>query len=450
MEESAEYAGGGILFMRNIRKVTILGANGNVGAQCAGIIAGFGEAVVYMLARNIDKAELGIEKAMNSIRSDSIREQLIPGTYDQDMKRAVQDSDWVLELVAEDYEIKCSLLSIVDTYLKPGTIVSSGTSGLSISMLSNALKPEVRPFFFGTHFFNPPYKLLLCEFIKTSQSDPLVSEMFSAYLKNKLRRQVVSVSDSPAFAGNRIGFLILNLAAQLAEQHKDRGGIPFVDEILGGFTGRALPPLKTIDLVGLDIHKAIVDNIYANTDNKERDMFRLPDYMQHLINLGRNGRKTQQGLYEYLPGSKGERRCYDIVTGQYITVSKVKIEFTQRANELIAVSDYRGALNVVLKEKSVEGRICRYIIAQYISYSFSLVGSVVPDKESIDKVMGFGFNWTPPSAWIDLFGGEREIIQFFEEAEVPLPRILDEGEIDVPFYKLKNLLDPRSLFRACD
>jgi len=99
--------------MRTIRTVTILGSNGNVGSQCAGIIAGFGGAVIHMLARNIDKAEFGIERAIQSIRSDSIREQLIPGTYDHDLKEAVQDSDWILEVVAEDYTTKTTVSQLI-------------------------------------------------------------------------------------------------------------------------------------------------------------------------------------------------------------------------------------------------------------------------------------------------------------------------------------------------
>ncbi len=437
--------------MRNIRTVTILGANGNVGSQCAGIIAGFGGVVVHMLARNIDKAEFGIERAIQSIRSDSIREQLIPGTYDHDLKEAIQDSDWVLEVVAEDYTTKSSLLSLVDPHLKPGTIVSSGTSGLSIEKLSKALKPEARHYFFGTHFFNPPYKMLLCEFISTSQADPEVTEMLSSFLSKTLRRQVVHVADSPAFAGNRIGFLMLNLAVQLAQQHKDRGGIPFIDTILGGFTGRVFPLLKTIDLVGLDIHKAIVDHIYAGADGQEeRDMFLLPDFMQQLINLGRIGRKARQGLYDYVsgPGSTGAGQCYDILTGQYRPVPEIQIEFADRANALIRVSDYSGAVNVIRREQSLEGEICRYVLARYIGYAFSLVGTVVPDRESLDTVMGFGFNWVPPSAWVDLLGGVKETVRFLEQAGVTPPEVLLETGVDGPCYTLKKTLDPRSLFRA--
>jgi len=436
--------------MRTIKTVTILGANGNVGSQCAGIIAGFGGAVIHMLARNIDKAEFGIERAIQSIRSDSIREQLIPGTYDHDLKEAVQDSDWILEVVAEDYATKSSLLSLVDPHLNPSTIVSSGTSGLSIERLSKALKPEARRHFFGTHFFNPPYKMLLCEFIGTSQADPVVSEMLSSYLKNILRRQVVHVSDSPAFAGNRIGFLMLNLAVQLAEQHQDRGGIPFIDKILGGFTGRVFPLLKTIDLVGLDIHKAIVDNIYAAADDQEeRERFLLPDFMQHLINLGRIGRKSRQGLYDYVsaPGSVGGQ-YYDIASGQYKPVPDIRIEFADRANALIRVSDYSGAVDVIRRETSLEGEICRYVLACYIGYAFSMVGTVVPDRSSLDRVMGFGFNWVPPSAWVDLLGGVKETVGFLEQAGVKPPAVLLAARQDGPFYGLKKMLDPRSLFRA--
>jgi len=437
--------------MRTIKTVTILGANGNVGSQCAGIIAGFGGAVVHMLARNIDKAAYGKKRAIGSIRSDAIAGQLVPGTYDHDLEDAVSRSDWVFEVVAEDLAIKRGILSLVDPFLQPGTIVSSGTSGLSIARLAEALRPEARPFFMGTHFFNPPYKMLLCECIRGPKTDPELTDSFVSYLENVLRRQVVHVADSSAFAGNRIGFLMLNLGAQLAEKYQDQGGIPFVDTILGGFTGRVFPLLKTIDLVGLDIHKAIVDNIHASVESdEERELFRMPQYMQHLLNLGRIGRKARQGLYDYAASSaaQGDDSFYDIRSGDYRPLPEFDIPFARRANALVAVSDYRGALAVIRQEQSLEGEICRYALASYLAYAFSQIGRVVPDRASLDRVMGFGFNWVPPSAWVDLLGGVGATRRFIEAAGVQPPEYLANGGIDGPFYELQDILDPRSLFRA--
>ncbi|MCI5144111.1 MAG: 3-hydroxyacyl-CoA dehydrogenase family protein [Candidatus Electrothrix sp. AR3] len=437
--------------MSEINTVTVLGANGNVGSKCAAIIAGFGNVTVHMLARNIDKAEHGIQKAIQSIRSDAIKKQLIAGTYESNLKYAVENSDWVFEAVAEDFDTKFDLFAQVSTHLGSQTIVSSGTSGFSITSLSKALKSDAHNRFFGTHFFSPPYKMILCEFIKTSDSDPAIAKSLQSFLEQKLHRQVVHVKDEPAFAGNRVGFLVLNLACQLAEEYKALGGIPFIDEILGGFTGRVMPPLRTVDLVGLDIHKAIVENLCNKLPENERDFFMLPDFMQHLINIDRLGVKSGKGLYNYQTlsaGESGEKYYFDISTNKYLPVAAIDLEFVKQANNYIANSDYQKAVNIICNAKGSAGEICRYIIANYISYAFSLVGQVVDDVESIDKIMSFGFNWVPPSAWVDLLGGHEATIDFLENAKVKVPSLLRSDIIHSPFYQLNNLFDPRCLFRA--
>ncbi|MBE7412674.1 MAG: 3-hydroxyacyl-CoA dehydrogenase family protein [Leptospiraceae bacterium] len=436
--------------MREIKTVTIVGANGSMGSGSAGVIAAFGEAKVYMLARSLDKAQEGIDKAIKSVKTDTIKPRLIAGTYDNDLERCVSESDWVFELVAESYEVKEPMNARISKARKPGTIVSTVSSGLSIARLAKAFDEDGQKHYFGTHFFNPPYKMILCELVSHKGSDPKITKELGAYLDSKLRRAVVYTNDTPAFAGNRIGFQLMNEIAQFAEKYADKGGIALMDEIMGGYTGRAMGPLATIDFVGLDVHKAIVDNLYKETKDSAHETFKLPDYIQKLIDAGNLGAKSGQGLLKRTksPDGKREKFVYNIQTGNYDPYPKFDIPFAKEAKQKIASSDYAGAMNVIKEAKGFEADLCRYFMARYISYSLSIVGEVVDTKENADAAMGFGFNWVPASAFVDFLGGVNEAKKFLEKSKIEIPSVLAKANPKEKFYQLGNKLDARSLFRA--
>lgn len=436
--------------MREIKTVTILGANGAMGAGSAGVIAAFGNAKVYMLARDLEKAKDGVEKAYNSVKAEVIRKNLIPGTYDQDLERCVAESDWVFELVAESYEVKEPINARIAKARRPGTIVSTVSSGLSIERLAKAFDEDGQKHYYGTHFFNPPYKMILCELVTHPGNDKKLTEELGEYLDKKLGRAVVYTNDTPAFAGNRVGFQLMNEVAILAEKHSDQGGIALMDEIMSGYTGRAMGPLATVDFVGLDVHKAIVDNIYENTKDGAHETFKLPAYMQKLIDEGKLGMKAKGGLTKITKTADGkkEKFVYNIKTGNYDPYPKFNIEFINQAKTLIQKSDYKGAMNVVKSAKGIEAEIARYFISRYISYSLSIVGEVVDTKEMVDMAMGFGFNWVPASAFVDFLGGPKETIKMMEASKIPVPEILKKAKEGKKFYELGDILDPRSLFKG--
>jgi 3-hydroxyacyl-CoA dehydrogenase len=148
--------------------------------------------------------------------------------------------------------------------------------------------------------FNPPYQLTLCELTASPYSDMQMYQKLKAYLMNKLYRTVAESKDLPALLGNRIGFYFMNEALQYAERYQVNGGIDYIDTLLGPFTGRTMPPITTADFVGLDVHKAIVDNIYENTNDYVHERFVLPGYVQKLIDQKKLGRKTGEGLYKLI------------------------------------------------------------------------------------------------------------------------------------------------------
>lgn len=433
--------------MREIKTVTILGANGTMGAGSAGVIAAFGGHKVHMLARSKDKAEEGVKKALDSVRSGVILDKLIPGSYD-DLEKAVAESDWVFELVAESYEVKEPINKRIAASRRPGTLVSTVSSGLSIARLASHFDADGQKHYYGTHFFNPPYKLTLCELVTHKGNDPATTKALSDYLTNTLLRYVVLTNDTPAFAGNRIGFQLMNEAAHYAEKYQDQGGIHLIDSILSGYTGRAMSPLATADLVGLDVHKAIVDNIYENTKDAAHDTFKLPAYMQKLIDAGALGNKAGKGLYQRTktPEGKTERKVYNIKSGQYEPLPKLDLPFKAQAIEAIQKSDYKGAAEIIRNAQGPFGEILRHFIARYVSYAFSLIPEVT-DQNGVDGAMGFGFNWAPPSAWVEILGGPDAAKKLIEAAKLPVPAYLNSAN-QKPFYGLKSRLDYRQLFRA--
>ena len=297
-----------------IETITVIGENGTIGAQVAGLLAAFLRAKVYCVSRTMEKSLSGIERAVKSVRADSIRPLLVPETFDH-LGVCIQNSDWEFESVAEDYQTKLEVNKMIATLRQPGTIVSTGTSGLSISKLSEAFDKEGKSLYFGTHFFNPPYALPLLEFVTTEKSDPFVANQLVQLLEDKVLRKVVRVKDKAGFLGNRIGFIFMNEVAQYAEKYQDRGGVDYMDAILGCFTGRAMPPLTTVDFVGLDVHQAIINHLHE----EEPDFFgveqSLPPFLLKLLSEKKYGRKAGEGFYKM--NEVKQQLVYDISSGQY-------------------------------------------------------------------------------------------------------------------------------------
>lgn len=179
--------------MVSIRSVSILGANGFMGAGCGGLIASFGEARVFMIARTLEKAKKGIDEAVASVRSEIIRDQLVPLTYDESY-RCLPESDWIFETVTESESVKAEMNALISAHASNSAILSTNTSGISIEKLSNTFTLDQRARYMGTHFFNPPYRMPLCELIAHGQTDPTILEEFGLYLRDVLYRRVISTT----------------------------------------------------------------------------------------------------------------------------------------------------------------------------------------------------------------------------------------------------------------
>lgn len=437
-----------MLYME-IKTVTVLGANGTMGMNVSAIFASFGHATVYMVSRDLEKSKKAVLKAGKTVKADSIVNHLIPVDYNS-LDECVSKSDLVFESAAENMELKKDLHAKIGKSLRKGAIACTGSSGLSITKLAECYPEEARSQFFGVHFFNPPYQLTLCELTASPYSDRALYGEIKEYLANVLHRTVAESKDFPAFLGNRIGFYVMNEALQYAEKYADKGGVDYIDAILGPFSGRTMPPITTADFVGLDVHKAIVDNLYENTDDYVHEAFVLPAYVQHLIDQKRLGRKSGEGLYKLVRNENGEKRqmVYDIKTDSFRDAVKYNFPFAAKMKGCLKESDYEGAFRALVEDNSQEADICLGFLLRYIAYGLYTAQHVGFDIMVADDVMSTGFTWCPPFAMMEAFSKACDLSQLMKAhlspevmQQVGIDRIIAEhkhSKYDFrPFFKAK-------------
>lgn len=433
--------------MTDIRTVTVIGANGTMGANVAGIFASFGNAKVYCVGRDIEKVKRTIPRIVKSVRADSISHNLVPSDFSM-LEKCVAESDLVFESTAENLKVKTDVAKIVAENLRADAFSCTGTSGLSVTKLAECYPENLRKRFFGVHMFNPPYSMSLCEFISTKYSDPEAAGALKEYLTGRLIRTVVDVKDSPAFLANRIGFQLINEAMQYAEWYQDNGGIDYIDAILGTFTGRTMAPLTTSDFVGLDVHKAIVDNLYENTDDYAHESFVLPDYAVKLIEAGSLGRKSNGGLYKLVKYDNGLRRMtvFDIGSGMYRDVLPYTFPFADKMKRMLAEGDYEEAFSHLVNNHSQEAEICLSFLLKYILYSVFCAKEVAYTIEAADDVMAAGFNWCPPLAMYDALSAVTDVAACTKEL---LPDICKAVDVDELLSEIKpSKYDYRRYFKS--
>jgi 3-hydroxyacyl-CoA dehydrogenase len=423
---------------KQIRNVVVLGANGAMGSGSGAVFAAAGIPTVF-LARTKEKAEAGRARAESMVKSTAISRFITTGTYDEDLDRAVAAADLIFEAVSEDLDIKRTFFARVDKVRKPDAIVATVSSGLSIAAMCAGQSDTFKKNFLGIHFFNPPTMIVGCELIPHAGTDPAITAFVLDLLAGPLGREVIETADTPAFAGNRVGFKVLNEVAQLAEEH----GVAFMDQLIGPHSGRAMPPLVTVDFVGWDVHKAIVDNLYANTKDEAHAAFKLPAYMQKGIDAGRLGNKTKGGFFK--KDASKARFVLDPKSGDYRPLAEVATPlpaFVEEMKTAIHVGRYHRAMDVFCTATGKEADLLRRVVLGYISYGLGRVGEVVKHQRDVDRIMGFGFNWAPPSVLADAIGARRTIT-LLEQAKLAVPRVLIQAA-----EKNTNLFDEPAVDRG--
>src|SRR3989449_4816664 len=257
-----------------IRKVAVLGA-GTMGAQIAGHVANAGLPVLLL-----DVSTEQVQAALKVLEKSSPAALFVPdkvrqieiGSFEKDLGR-IKESDWVIEAIVENPDIKKQLLEKVDASRKAGSFVTTNTSGLSVTRLAKGRSEDFRRHWFGTHFFNPPRYMKLLEIIPAADTDQQALAEFEKFAEIFLGKGVVHAKDTPNFIANRIGLFAALRAIHLMQQ----GGftIEEVDRLTGTLIGHPkTATFRTIDLVGVDIFVHVADNIYENApDDPQREIF---------------------------------------------------------------------------------------------------------------------------------------------------------------------------------
>ena len=285
-------------FDKTFSKVAILGS-GTMGGQIAAHFANLGiEVTMFDMSEEALNASLQTMKKLKPtpLAIPTILDSIKTATYDS--LELLSECDFILESIVENLDIKKQLFAKISPFVRDDAILVTNTSGLSINAIAEHAPKSLRSRIFGVHFFNPPRYLPLVELIRTNYSDEKLLQKAEGFITSALGKEVVYANDNPAFIGNRIGVFSFMAALKHAE---DFGLSPdTVDALTGKRIGRpASASFRTLDVVGLDVMKNVVKNIFDNAkEDPWLELFKLPSWVEGLIEQGALGSKTRKGIYE--------------------------------------------------------------------------------------------------------------------------------------------------------
>ncbi|HEY48810.1 MAG TPA: 3-hydroxyacyl-CoA dehydrogenase [Dehalococcoidia bacterium] len=353
---------------------------------------------------------------------------ITPGNF-EDHLHWLSDADWIIEAVAEDLEIKKELLRKVEPHLKPGAILSTNTSGLSIERISEELPEGIKARFLGTHFFNPPRHMKLLEIIPGRLTEKEVLAFVAEFCEVRLGKSIVFAKDTPNFIANRIGaHAVIGVMNTMVE---DRYTIEEADAITGPPMGRPKSAsFRTSDMVGLDTFIKVAQNVCDNIEGEEeKRQLAVPEFVKQMVERGLLGDKTQMGFYKKVLGTAGsEIHALDYNTMDYVPQRKVALPVL---DELRKVADPAARLHTLVNSEEKAGSFAWKVLKRMLPYCAARVPEIADDIVSIDRAMRWGFNWDlgPFETW-DAIGLRASVERMEKEGErIPdnIERMLASG-----------------------
>ncbi|MGA9073903.1 MAG: 3-hydroxyacyl-CoA dehydrogenase NAD-binding domain-containing protein, partial [Candidatus Sulfotelmatobacter sp.] len=344
------------------------------------------------------------------------------GNFDDDLKK-LAEVDWIIEAVVENLDIKRALLRKVEAIRRPGTIVTTNTSGLPVGKIAEGFSDDFRWAWFGTHFFNPPRYMRLLELIPTPEADRAAIDAVAHFCDVRLGKGVVLAKDTPNFIGNRIGtFSVLNVMRLMQEMDL---GIEEVDALTGQAVGwPKSATFRTIDLVGLDILGHVVGNMTSNVHDERSDL-RLPDFFTQMLQRKWLGDKTKGGFYKKAKGHDGkedERLALNWKTLEYHPRQKPKFAALDMAK---TIEDTGARLRTLLglegggpQKGDKASQFLWSALSDLWTYSANRVPEISDSIVEIDRAMRLGFNWElgPFELW-DAAGVEATVARMKKEGK---------------------------------
>ena len=429
---------------RSIEKAAVLGA-GTMGARIA---AHFANAGLPCILLDIIPPDLkpdgppadrnrivraGLDAARKSkpaaFFTPSLADKISIGNFDDDLARCAE-ADWIIEVVAENLEIKRKLLSRVAQFRKPGAIVTTNTSGLPVHLIAEGMPSEFQQHWAGTHFFNPPRYLKLVEVIPGPSTSSDVLETLSDFCDRRLGKGVVIAKDTPNFIANRIGtFSMLNALRLMSS-------LGMTVEEVDACTGPAVgwpksATFRTADIVGLDVLIHVVKNIYDSVPNDEsRVIYKVPALVEEMARRGWLGDKTGQGFYKRVKG-EGEKEilALDVNTMDYRPRQKARFPSLEMGK---AVEDTRERLRALVgpvldgQEGDKAQQFLWGALSEMCLYAARRVPEISGHVVDVDRAMRWGFAWElGPFELIDAIGVKPFAAQVQKEGRA-LPPLLEK------------------------
>jgi 3-hydroxyacyl-CoA dehydrogenase len=328
------------------------------------------------------------------------------GNFDDNLKD-IAGCDWTIEVVVERLDIKKSLFERVEQYRKPGTLITSNTSGIPIHMMTEGRSDDFRKHFCGTHFFNPPRYLKLLEIIPTPETDKSVVDFLMHYGDLYLGKTTVLAKDTPAFIANRVGvFAIMDVVQVMSELGLT---VEEVDKLTGPVIGHAKSAtFRTSDVVGLDTMINVANGLAQNLPNDEaKHVFQLPDFIKKMAENKWLGDKTAQGFYKKVKGAggKSEIQALDLNTLEYKPSAKVKFATLEATKPIEKLAD---RFKVLAAGKDKAGDFYRKTFAGLFAYVSNRIPEITDSLYKIDDALRAGFGWDlgPFETW-DALGVQK-------------------------------------------
>jgi len=387
-----------------IRSVTVLGA-GTMGAQIGALLASVG-VPVRLLDLTPDLAREGLERAArlkpDPFVTPEARRLVTTGGFDDGLP-GIGDSDWIVEAVVERLDVKLGLLSRVETHRRPGTVVTTNTSGIPVAALAEGRGEDFRRHWLGTHFFNPPRYLRLLEVIPTADTDPAVLAALAAFADRRLGKGVVVAKDTPNFIANHIGLYgVMRIFDALA------GGdytIEEIDAITGPAIGRPKSAtFRTMDIAGLDVLAHVTANLAERLqDESDRQAFVLPPTVRTLVERGWVGEKAGQGFYRKVKRPEGsEIHVLDPRTLEYHPLRKPKFPSVDAAR---VIEDTGERIRTLFLGSDRVGAFLRATLGRTLVYTARVTPNIAHHIDDVDRAMRWGFGWDlgPFELW-DIIG----------------------------------------------
>lgn len=438
---------------RTIEKVAVLGS-GVMGSRIACHFANIGIDVLLLdiVPRDLSEDEQENPAARNRIVNGALKaalksnpspiyrksmaNRISTGNLDDDLSQ-LSSCDWIIEVVIENLEIKQKLFEKVEQYRKPGTLISSNTSGIPIGLMLKGRSEDFQKHFCGTHFFNPPRYLRLLEVIPTPKTAPEVVDFHMEFGSQFLGKSTVLCKDTPAFIANRVG--VYSIMA-LFHQVKEMGlTVDEVDKLTGPVLGRPKSAtFRTCDVVGLDTLVKVANGLEANLPNDEAHaLFAIPDYISSMVEKGWLGSKTKQGFYKKVKGENGKSEILslNLQTLEYEPKQRVKYATLEAAK---LIDDLEGRTKALFAGKDKAGEFYRSFFAGLFQYVTNRIPEISDDLYKIDDALKAGFGWElGPFETMDAIGLDKAIALMEAAGSKPADWVYDMQSAGAnSFYKV--------------